>query len=96
MSKDIETLIFEKLELISDKIEKTEGRLGNIDITLAEQAKDIKYHIKRTDLSEERLERLENEVKPVKDHVTRVEGIVKFLSILATVIGISVAVSKLF
>lgn len=61
-------------------LEGMDKRLDSIDITLAKQAKDLEYHIKRTDL-------LQDEVKPLKDHVNMITAGIKILMGIGAVIG---------
>lgn len=70
-----------RLERIEDKIDKVEGHLSSIDVTLAAQHVSLKEHIRRTEI-------LESDVAPIKTHVNRVEGVIKFIALVATVIGI--------
>lgn len=42
-----------KLDVIDSKIDKLDGRLDRIEVVQAEQAKDIKHHIARTDALQE-------------------------------------------
>ena len=58
----------------------------------AQTEKDLFTHIKRTDIAEENIKLLREEFKPVKSHVTRVNGIIWFISFVGTVGG----VAKLF
>lgn len=70
---------------ILEKLEKMDSRLDNIDITLAKQAKDLEYHIKRTDL-------LEDKLIPVEKHVSLVNTAFKVLLGLGTFIGFIVGI----
>lgn len=60
------------------KIDKVVDEITSIQITLAKQHISLETHIKRTDL-------LENEVRPIKKHVTMVDGVFKFLGFLALI-----------
>jgi hypothetical protein len=71
-----------------DKLERIDSRLNSIDKTLAEQHQQLKDHIRRTELAEENLDLLRTELKPVKEHVVRVDGVLKALGVLAVVLGI--------
>ncbi len=69
------------LEKIDRKLEKIDERIDNIDKHLAVYNAQLRFHIKRTDL-------LESEVKPLKIHLHKVNGILTFIGILATVVTI--------
>lgn len=60
------------------KIDKILTEIQEINVTLAEQHVTLKEHIRRTEL-------LENDIRPIKVHVSRVEGAVKLIIIVATV-----------
>lgn len=70
-----------RLERIEKKIDDTNDHLVSIDITLVEQHLSLKEHIRRTSI-------LEQEIKPIKIHVNRVEGAIKFITFLATAVAI--------
>lgn len=74
-----------KLDKIGEKIDEIRDDIAEIKIDLAR-------HILRTDLAEESIKLLRNELRPVEKHVERVSGGLRVLSVLV-VIG---AVVKLF
>lgn len=80
-----------KLELKLDKIEE---RLSSIDVTLTKQASQLEHHIYRTDLAEKHLSMLEQELKPVKRHVAMIDGILKGLGVLSTIVAIAAGIAK--
>jgi cob(I)alamin adenosyltransferase len=80
-----------------EKLDKIVEDISEIKVTLAGQAADIKYHIKRTDLAEEHLRKLEDELKPVQKHVEQLNGILKAvggLAVLASIIKAGIEVAK--
>lgn len=64
--------------MVEKKIDKILEKISSIDITLAEQQVILKEHIRRTEL-------LEGEIRPIKAHVSRVEGAIKLTVLIATV-----------
>jgi uncharacterized protein YoxC len=74
--------------LLDEKLSRIEATQVEMKVTLAEQAKDIAYHIKRTNLLEERVNQVAAELKPVTDHVTVLRGMIKALSIVGLLLGI--------
>ena len=76
------------LEKIDRKLEKIDERIDSIDKHLAVYNAQLRFHIKRTDM-------LESEVKPLKIHLHKVNGILTFIGILATVITIVVTLYNL-
>lgn len=77
------------VKVVIGMLEGMDKRLDSIDITLARQAKDLEYHIKRTDL-------LEAEVKPIREHVTLITTGVKILMGLGALIGFIAGVYAAF
>lgn len=80
--------IEEKLDLISENI-------SEIKIVQAEQAKDLKYHIKRTDLSEERLEKVEEQVIQLTTTKHKLDGAFKVIGMIASFAAFCLGVAKL-
>lgn len=72
-----------------DKLEKTDEKIGEINITLASQAVELKEHIRRTAL-------LEEHMAPVKKHVDVVQALALFLLKALTVIGVIAGIYKAF
>ena len=62
---------------MSEKLDKIQEDVTDIKISIVEIQKDINYHIMRTDLAEENLNVLKQEVQPIKLHVDRVNFLVK-------------------
>jgi hypothetical protein len=81
------------------KLDKIEASLLELNITLVEQGKDLKYHIKRSDQADAAIkllsdemesgeERINTKIEPIQKHVTMVEGVMKFLALIALLAGI--------
>ena len=76
--------IKDQLNRIESKVDKLDNRADKVDVHLAVYNEQLKDHIRRTEL-------LENEVHPIKDHVSKVHGALK----LVASIGIITAIIKL-
>jgi Mg2+ and Co2+ transporter CorA len=70
-----------ELEKIDRKLEKIDERLDNIDKHLAVYNSQLRFHIKRTDM-------LEEDMKPLKIHLNKTQGILTFIGVVATVITV--------
>jgi hypothetical protein len=81
--------------IVLGKLEKIDEKLHIMDKTLVKQEENLKQHMYRTTLAEKRLEHIENDLKPVKKHIARVDGVLKFLGIAAIVISIVSGILKL-
>jgi hypothetical protein len=84
-NNDFITWLGDRLDKIEGKLDEGRDRLSSVDVTLAKQASDLEYHIKRTDLLEAQVSRVADEVTPIKEHVQKFRGIVWFLVALAGV-----------
>lgn len=73
---------------LDEKITKTQEDISDIKQILAGQAVDLKYHIKRTDISEDRLDLLQEETKKNSDFRERVEWTFKIIGIGCTGLGL--------
>lgn len=79
---DHQDKIDRKLELIEAKIDDTNDHLHKIDLTLSAQHISLRDHVKRTN-------DLQTIVTHVNRHVTMVEGVFKFLGILAAFVTVA-------
>lgn len=70
---------------IPAKLDEISDKLSDINISIARIEVDIAHHIKRTDL-------LEKQVEPMKKHADELTGVIKFLKLLALIIGLIEAV----
>jgi len=68
--------IKDSIDRIETKVDKVVEHVSSIDVTLAVNTNSLIEHMRRTAI-------LENEMKPVKDHVSMVNGVFKFIMLLA-------------
>ena len=78
-----------RLERMEKKIDDTLEHMSSIDVTLAMQHTSLADHIRRTEL-------LENDLKPIKNHVAMVHGGLKLLGLIALVVGVILSIRNLF
>lgn len=57
----------DQLTRVEDKLDEHTKILASVDKTLAVQALQLEQHIKRTDLAEENMKMLRQEVQPLQD-----------------------------
>jgi Mg2+ and Co2+ transporter CorA len=76
------------LEKIEQKLEKIDEKMDNIERHLAVYNAQLRFHIKRTDM-------LESEVKPLKIHLHKVQGVLTFVGVIATIITVIVTIYNL-
>lgn len=70
----------ELLQEISKSIERLDNNVDSINMTLARQEVHLAEHIRRTEL-------LEEEMKPVRDHVNRVNALMLLLGGILALLG---------
>lgn len=85
----------DQLDKIEAKVDLIEEKISNIDITLAKQAKDLEHHIYRTELAEENLSLIRQEMVPVKKHVALMDASLKIIGAIASVVTFVLGVLKL-
>ncbi|MCK9370539.1 hypothetical protein M0R04_11565 [Candidatus Dojkabacteria bacterium] len=84
------------LNRLHDKLDGLDDRLNNIDKSLEKAVISLEYHIKRTDLLEDSLNKLSLDLKPLENHVTYVNNIIKFLGALGAITAFAVGIYKSF
>ena len=90
---DIEVKIDKMADRLDSKLEKIHDRLNNIEIATVQNTASLSEHMLRTDLAEQRLELLEEEIKPVLDGMSFLKVVAK---IGTYIVGIIYGVLKLF
>lgn len=92
--------VIDKLEKLDEKMDKkfdrVEERLDSMDKTLVKQEENLKEHMRRTELAERSIEKMDTDLKPIKKHVDMLQGVFKFIGLIATVVGIIAGLAKLF
>lgn len=69
-----------KLDRILDKIDAIDESIDEINITLAKQEVQLAEHIRRTKI-------LEDQVKPIQEHVSRVNSLLLLFAGILAIIG---------
>lgn len=67
---------------IDGKVDEVREKLHNIEIVQTRMESDLKYHIRRTDILEEKVMDIDEKVKPVESVKHLGTGIVKFLGFI--------------
>ena len=72
-------------------------RLDNIEKVLIAQEINLKEHMKRSDNLEKMVDNINNkELKPLRRHVSQVEGALKLLGTLGILVSIIGGIAKVF
>jgi hypothetical protein len=61
--------------------------LSELKITVAKQEENIKEHIRRTEIAEQNLEIIHNEIRPLKEHVIVINAVLKGIGVISVIIG---------
>lgn len=77
---------FDKLE---EKLDKIGQDIVDIKVVQAEQAKDLKYHIKRTD-------QIEDQLIPLVTAKNKLDGAFKIIGMIASFAVFCLGIAKLF
>jgi len=75
------------LDIIVDKLNDVDQRLDKMTIILARQEANLKTHMRRSELNEQALEILKSEVKPIQEHVLKINFLMKILAVVGGIIG---------
>lgn len=70
-----------RLERIETKIDHITDKIVSLDITSAKQQTSLDEHIRRTNL-------LEEEIRPIKKHVDRVNGALSVIGFIAVLVEV--------
>jgi tetrahydromethanopterin S-methyltransferase subunit G len=100
MSKNkpnLESLIVSLSTKVDDQYSELDKRLDNIEKVMIAQEINLKEHMKRSDNLEEMVKIIKVEdLKPLEKHVTMVEGVFKFLGLMALLVGLASGIASLF
>lgn len=91
----IENKLDELDKKLSDKFDRVEARLDSMDKTLVKQEGNLAEHMRRTELAESAITNLDNDLKPIKKHVAMLQGVLKFIALMATIVGIVAGILKI-
>lgn len=74
-------------ERIYEVLDKISEDISELKITTAKQEENLKEHIRRTELAEENLQMIRQEIEPLKQHVIAINGVLKIIGLISVVIG---------
>lgn len=84
------------MDEIKNKLDKISDDIVEIKVTLAAQHADIAHHIKRSDLLEDKMDimkqDIEADLEPIKKHVSQMDGIKDVVMFTLKVITVAAAV----
>lgn len=84
---------FSLLVSIDSKVDEVKDKLHNIELIQTRMESDLKYHIKRTDILEQKVIDIDDKVKPVENAKNAIWA---FSKALAFFTGVGVAVLTIF
>lgn len=77
-----------KFDRMETKLDRISERINSIDVTLASQHESLREHIRRTSI-------LEEEIKPLKNHVLMAAGAAKIIGLMVGAVGLCAAVFEI-
>lgn len=87
--------IFKYLDKLETKFDRMGGRLDSMDHTLIRNTASLEEHVRRTELAENSINDIRQDLKPIKKHVAVMEGMLKAFGILATAVSIAIGIFKI-
>jgi len=85
----------ELLEKLYEKHSEVVDEIKEVKVILARQDLQLAEHIRRTELLEEGLELVRNDIKPLQKHIDYINGGLKLLGLLSLIAGIAVSIVQL-
>lgn len=86
----------EKTPEVHEKLDKIQSDISEIKVTLAVNTEQLKEHMRRSDLLEARVEQVNDELKPVQEHVAMLKGMAKLLGGASGLLAAWAAIRRLF
>ncbi len=74
-------------DLIISMIKDLDTRLDKMTIIMARQNAQLAEHMKRSELNEQALDVLKGEVKPIQEHVLKINFLMKIFAVIGGIIG---------
>lgn len=81
---------------IKTKLYEMDKKLDEMQLIQVKQQVILDEHIARTSLLEEAVEKMDNRLRPIENHVFGINTIGKFLGVISVIVGILVSLAKLF
>lgn len=73
---------------VSDMHDETQKQLSEVNVSLVKQEENLRLHMYRTDLAEQRLELIESDIKPLKTYVAVIKTGFMTIGAVATIVGL--------
>ena len=92
-----EKILLSLTEILKTQHNTVDSRLDSIEKVLISQEMNLKEHMRRSDNLEALVNLIqEKDLKPLHKHVSQVEGVFKFLGLVALVLTIVSGIMKFF
>jgi dynactin complex subunit len=93
----MENTIIKLAEKLDNQHNELDSRLDNIEKVMIAQEINLKEHMRRSDYLEQMITSIQDkELKPLHKHVAQVEGVFKFLGLIALILTIASGIGALF
>lgn len=75
-------------ERVEVKLDKLDERLDSVDKQLAVYNKQLEIHIEGVNQNRSSINKLDDDIKPVKEHVAKMQGAASLLKITSMALGV--------
>lgn len=89
-------LVVEAIIKMSSKIDGLDNRLDSVDKTLVKQEANLGEHMRRTQLAEDAIFGIRQDIEPLKKHKAFIEGALKGIGLVATAVSVIAGLIKIF
>ena len=84
-----------KLDRVEAKVDKLDARLDDVIIVLTRQEENLKEHMRRSELNEEAVDILKNEVHHIATYKIKVDFLFKVLATIGGVIAVAASIIEI-
>jgi hypothetical protein len=84
----------EAIDKLDVKVDRLDQRLDEMKELHMKNTSSLDEHILRTEINEENIALLREEIKPIQNHVIMIHGVLKVIGTLSTILGIIVGAVK--
>ena len=81
---------------IIDKLDKISEDVAEIKVMDAIQNEQLKEHMRRTDILEQQIDKIDGRVKPIETHVHHLAGILKLVTWASILVSILLSIKEVF
>lgn len=81
--------LHQQLGRLEEKMSRLDGHFDDLLVNVIENTKDLKYHIRRTNLIEQRLNHVEEIWDELKAHIRLINLVIKAATVISVIGGVA-------